>query len=343
MDLTVFDHFPEPVYFLRTGKLQYRNRAALALEPAWSEGEAAPAELSPEPDDEGAFSCTVDGKLFQAAVTRTDGGLLLVLRPTAGREKPLPAALAAQIRERLNSMQGAAQMLEVSIEEDAGEGAQPYLAMLRQGFYRLLRLAKHLELSKEETFTPEEGSVDLAELCRTTVYSASALAERAGVALRGETPGGAMVCAGDKALLEILLLELISNAIKAAGKGGEAGLRLSTDGHWAHITVWDNGPGMSQQEMAAVMQGAVPDGPPRPGAGLGLGLPIARRAAAAHGGTVLLENREGVGMRATAALPLQKPGKAPIRVPHPGPEEDFSLLLTILSDALPWQIFGPDI
>jgi signal transduction histidine kinase len=339
----MFDGFPEPVFYLRVGRIQYSNGAALALEPAWAAGAETPEALALEPDGDGVFSCALAGQAFQAAATHTDGGVLLVLRRAVGL--PESAALRgvpAQLRELIQNLQAAAQLLEATVADSGGEDARMQLAMLRQSLYRLLRLARHLELAQQAETPPQDRErplIDLAQLCRTTVYAAAKLAQQAGVSFQEEIPGGVLPCAGDAQLLEILLLELISNAIKAAGKGGQAGLRLSSTGKRAHITVWDSGAGMSQAELTALMDGASPDSLPKPGTGLRLGLPIARYAAAAHGGAVLLESQEGRGLRVTAALPLAKAGKGKLSTPRAPEDGGFSLPLVLLSDALPWTVF----
>lgn len=344
MNVTCFDHFPEPVFYIQDTTLRYSNAAALALEPDWTAGEAVPERLAVEPDEEGVFSCVLGGREFQAAATRTEDGLLLVLRnpvkaPAAGALSRLPV----QLRELLNSLQAAVQMLTPALKESENSGTGEYLAIVQQNFYRLLRLTRHLELADragQEDFTRvEKIPLDLAEICREMAYGARKLAEQAGVTLREDVPGGVIVSVGDRALLEIMLLELLSNALKAARKGGEAGIRLTTNGSRAQITVWDDGPGMSQADLTAMMDGDAPDSLPKPGTGLRLGLPIARYAAAAHGGTVLLESREGDGMRVTVSLPLQKASKGSLYTPQVRAEESFSPLLTILSDALPRQVF----
>lgn len=344
MDTALFDHFPEPVFYLHSGQVRYSNEAALALEPEWTAGTGIPGPLAVEPDEEGVFSCTLAGQEFQAAATRADGGLLLVLRrPVRAASSSALSALPIQLRELINNIQAATQMLTPVVEESGEERARLHLAMLQQSFYRLLRLTRHLELAEragQEDFSAvEKRAIDLAELCRTTAYGAAKLSEQMGVAFWEDVPGGILPCAGDQELLEIMLLELISNALKAAGKGGEAGIHLSSNGNRALITVWDNGPGMSQADLTAMTDGASPDSLPKPGTGLRLGLPIARYAAAAHGGAILLESREGQGLRVTASLPLQKPGKGKLHTPCPVAEEGFPLLLTLLSDALPWQAF----
>lgn len=344
MNTALFDHFPEPVFYLRAGQIQYSNKAALALEPRWTAGAGIPAALALEPDEEGLFSCTLAGREFQAAVTRTEGGLLLVLRcPVHAPSNSILTALPIQLRELINNIQAAAQMLAPIVAESGEENARLHLAMLQQSFYRLLRLTRHLEFAeraeREDFSGVEKQALDLAEFCRTTAYGAAKLAQQADIAFRTDIPDGMIPCMGDRDLLEIMLLELISNALKAAGKGGEAGVHMVSNGSRALITVWDNGPGMSQADLTAMMDGASPDSLPKPGTGLRLGLPIARYAAAAHGGAILLESREGQGLRITASLPLQKPGKGKLHTPHPAAEEGFPLLLTLLSDALPWQAF----
>lgn len=343
MQMTWFDRFPEPVFYIRDGRIQYSNEAAAALEPTWTAGTDVPLNLSMEPDEEGVFSCVLAGRTFQAAVTRTEEGLLLVLRPPV--EVPSVSALTAlpvQLRELINNIQAVTRLLAPLVEETGEEGAKLHLAVLNQSFYRLLRLARHLELADRmncENAVLQEQAVDLAELCREVTYGASKLAEHAGVTLQISVPGGMVPSMGDKQLLEVMLLELLSNAIKAAGKEGEAGIRLSSNASNVLITVWDNGPGMNQTELTAVTDGTSPDSLPKPGTGLRLGLPIARCIAAAHGGALLVESQEGKGLKVTASLPLRKPVKGGLHTPYVCAEEGFSPLLTLLSDSLPWQAF----
>ena len=340
MNVTCFDHFPEPVFYICGGTLQYSNAAALALEPGWTAGTAVPETLDLEPDGEGVFSCVLGGKAFQAAVTRTEEGRLLVLRnPVKAPEAGALHRLPVQLRELLNTLESAVLLLNRTLKEAETEN----LSVVQQSFYRLLRLTRHLELAdlagREDFSQVEKMPLDLAEICREMAYGARKLAEQTGVVLQEDIPAGVMISVGDRMLLEILLLELLSNAMKAARKEGEAGIRLTTNGSRAQITVWDNGPGMSQAEMTAMMDGDSPESLPKPGTGLRLGLPIARYAAAAHGGALLLESREGEGMRVTVSIPLQKAVKGGLYTPVIRAEESFSALLTILSDALPRQVF----
>ncbi len=344
MKLNHFDHFPEPVFYIQAGLIRYRNTVAGRLEPEWAEGTPVPEPLALEPDEEGVFSCRLGGREFQAAVIRDEDGLLLVLRnPVQATTVGIPIFLPAYIRTLLHGIRATAHQLAPVVEESGCDSAKRDLAALNQSFYRLLRLVRQLELARQaEENDPEEIAVqalDLAKICHDVCYGVAGVAQQAEVTLREEVPGGVMPTAGDRELLEIMLLELISNAMKAAGKGGEVGVRLASNGSRALITVWDNGPGMSQVDLTAMMDGDSPEHLPKPGTGLRLGLPIARYAAAAHEGAILLESPEGKGVRVTVSLPLKKPGKVKLRTPRIKPEESSSTLLTMLADSLPWTAF----
>ena len=183
------------------------------------------------------------------------------------------------------------------------------------------------------------GALDLSALCRDLAYSVNALTCQSGIVFQESTPPGMVLTVGNRAMLEQMLLELISNALKAAGPGGRAGLRLASTGSRAMITVWDNGPGATAADLTARMGRPIADRPPRPEEGLGLGLSLARHAAALHSGTILLESAPGEGLHATVSLPLRRPAKGMLNSPVKEPEGGYSPLLTGLADVLPWQAF----
>ena len=82
----------------------------------------------------------------------------------------------------------------------------------------------------------------------------------------------------------------------------------------------------------------------RPGS-LGLGLKIARRIAAAHGGAIVFQQQEGRGSRAIVSLPIRPPEPGEVlRTPTMGFDGSggFSDVLVELSGVLPYQAFRPE-
>src|SRR4029077_1456712 len=105
------------------------------------------------------------------------------------------------------------------------------------------------------------------------------------------------------------LYKLIDNAIKFLPPCGT--VEISADGKEdgsALISVRDGGPGLSQATLDECLKPLIQSdmGYGRSAEGLGLGLPIARAIASAHGGELMVETSPGEGMVAAIRLPGRK-------------------------------------
>jgi signal transduction histidine kinase len=96
-----------------------------------------------------------------------------------------------------------------------------------------------------------------------------------------EPPATDPVIPGDPGRLGHVIVNLLTNAVEAAGAGGqvEVTVELSTDGS-SIIEVWDSGPGPDGVVADRLFQPFVTG----KADGVGLGLFVARQAAEAHGG-----------------------------------------------------------
>ncbi|MGB3269764.1 MAG: ATP-binding protein [Rhodanobacter sp.] len=103
----------------------------------------------------------------------------------------------------------------------------------------------------------------------------------------------------DAAQIEQVLINLIKNAHEAGGADEEVTLSIHDGGSETRVEVADRGPGMSETVLA---QALLPFYSTKR-SGTGLGLALAREITEAHGGRVLLANREGGGLRVTLLLP----------------------------------------
>ena len=99
------------------------------------------------------------------------------------------------------------------------------------------------------------------------------------------------------------LSNVIDNAIHY---GGNARLFVRRDGGAAEIVVEDDGPGIPEDRIADALQPFVrlDTARARDTAGMGLGLPIVRKAVRLENGTLDLRNRPEGGLRVTIRLPL---------------------------------------
>jgi signal transduction histidine kinase len=104
-------------------------------------------------------------------------------------------------------------------------------------------------------------------------------------------------------LIKRALRNLIENALKY---GERARIRVVPEAGRALVEVDDDGPGIPPDEMERMFEAftRLEQSRSRDTGGSGLGLALARAIVEAHGGTLVLANRDGGGLRATMALPV---------------------------------------
>jgi signal transduction histidine kinase len=121
-----------------------------------------------------------------------------------------------------------------------------------------------------------------------------------------------VVVQGDADRLRQLVLILLDNAVRYSDPGSEVTVELQTPPGMTRLVVADSGIGIAPDELERVFErfhrgaGAAA----RDDIGSGLGLPLARAIARAHGGEVRLENRPDRGTVALVDLPAANPLQA---------------------------------
>jgi signal transduction histidine kinase len=108
---------------------------------------------------------------------------------------------------------------------------------------------------------------------------------------------------GDASALEHLFLNLLINAGQALAAGGRAHVEVCCANGQAIVRIVDTGMGIPGDQLASLGQ---PFRTTKP-YGTGLGVPIARRIALAHGGDLRVDSVLHAGTTATVQLPLATP------------------------------------
>ncbi len=339
---TIYDQYPEPVFYSEGRGILYENAAGQALNAA--------AALSLLTDQlrhgSGPERITLEGKAFWVTVTPLEGGQLLIFRPQSEeqlREQEAMGRLAEQVRSRLSTLTATTESLATALKkkEDYAEFQRP-LAVQLQSICQLLHLARQMELLHHDW--PSEypkRPLDLGLLCAQLTQEAADFADSCQVSFLYECKEDLVPVFGSEVLLERMLLALIANSVRAAGPDGRAGLRLTVRRDQAQIAIWDSGTGIPPQQLEQLFQLGSAQRLPNPGEGAKLGLFLAREIALYHGGALLSSNRQEAGAELLISLPLHQDGTLSFRSPPPAaPAESFSPTLIALSDALPWQVFA---
>ena len=169
-----------------------------------------------------------------------------------------------------------------------------------------------------ETGTGQDSAIELlnlGDLARETLAEVLPLYPGRAADVQLLAPDEVLVH-GHAALLASALRNLIDNALKFTRAGDRVEVRLSEHAGQALLQVDDQGAGVIEAERARVFDpffrsasgGGAAGGPIPHGAGLGL--PILRRVARAHGGDVELSTSALGGARFTLTLPLRSSAPA---------------------------------
>ncbi|MBD8530989.1 MULTISPECIES: PAS domain-containing sensor histidine kinase [unclassified Massilia] len=127
------------------------------------------------------------------------------------------------------------------------------------------------------------------------------LASQVTFRLDGDLPPEAALL--DQAQLEQALLNLLKNAHESGSAPEAVEMKVQRTQDLLRIEVLDRGSGMSE----AVLTNALVPFYSTKRSGTGLGLALAREIAEAHGGRILLSNRDGGGLAVTMILPALTP------------------------------------
>jgi two-component system sensor histidine kinase/response regulator len=125
-----------------------------------------------------------------------------------------------------------------------------------------------------------------------------------------DAPPAPMPLLVDTKRVEMILVNLIGNAIKYSPRGGEIRLEISKDTRTAAVAVTDAGIGIRAEDLPRLFTrfGRVVPAEYRQIPGTGLGLYMARELARKHGGDITAVSEAGAGSTFTLTLPLAASG-----------------------------------
>jgi len=228
------------------------------------------------------------------------------------------ADVAHELRTPVTSIEGFAQALSdgtASSPEDRAEAAE----FIRAEAARLRDLVRDLQQLTWLDLDPPVAAapMDLMEAGREAVARLTIDARAKGVSLH--PPEGRLKALADPELVETILANLITNAIRATPSGGFVHLHAASAPGQAGIAVSDTGIGIPPEHIPYIFDRLyrVQSGRQRPG-GSGLGLSIVRRLASLLAGRVTVKSVPGRGSTFTLWLPAPARTVAPPRRPRVG-------------------------
>ncbi len=194
------------------------------------------------------------------------------------------AGVAHELRNPLTSIKG---LVQVNLREAVERGLPAEdLAVIEHEIRRMERtLQTFLDFARPPQ--PDRRLLDLATVVDRVLALVGGRARKQRVSLRALRPNEPCRVEADQDQLQQLLLNLVLNALDAMPQGGviEVDLRPPRDGHVA-VHVRDTGPGVAPHILPRVFETFVSSKE----TGVGLGLPVSKRIAEDHGGSLSAYN-----------------------------------------------------
>jgi signal transduction histidine kinase len=154
----------------------------------------------------------------------------------------------------------------------------------------------------------------LGDIIESTIASFRALAEVNTIELVLESCDQQLMVEGHPSLLGRALDNLVENAIKYTSPGGQVTVSADCQQHEVIVSVADDGPGISEQDLPRVFEKFFRAREYQDHTGTGLGLTIVKSIVERHSGRVWAESQANQGSIFSIALPLvSEPVDQPLR------------------------------
>ena len=257
------------------------------------------------------------------------------------------SSVTTSIRTMLANFRMATERMETFTEAYDDENIKTCLRVLTHNYHQLRRLLLNMSVADADyrgDIPLATAVTDLEELCRSLT---EATADFVPAGIRLSFDGGVGDCRAevDRELIEQMLLNLLANSLQHVGKSGSVRVSVTArDGKFVVIGVNDNGEGIPMDVMPSMFERWTKGVDLNSVTGAGMGLSVVKAIAERHGGSVVVESREGKGTQVRVSLPSVCEG-ATLRFRNSETSYELSSLdpvLTYLSVWLPARYYGPE-
>jgi signal transduction histidine kinase len=217
----------------------------------------------------------------------------------------LVATVAHEFRTPLTSMRMAIHLCTEGAVGPLTDKQADLLFAAREDCDRLQTIVDELldaSRLQEGRPAPRKETVPAEALIKDALEAHTGEAETAKVELRSEVLPGIGDVVADPERIQIVLSNLLSNAIHHSPPGSEVAARAARSDGWVRFEIEDHGPGVAPEHQRAIFERFY-QAPGGKAGGAGLGLAIAKDIVDEHGGSIGVVSEPGKGARFWFRLP----------------------------------------
>jgi len=152
------------------------------------------------------------------------------------------------------------------------------------------------------------SNINIQEIISASVNKNQSAADKKKITIRSEFENSLPEIQADQSIVEEIIENLVSNALKFTHEGGEIILRARKESDKEMIIeIIDNGQGLSEEDIEkAFVRGAKLSPSPTDGEpGSGLGLRVVKKLVDGHNGRVMINSSPGKGSNFAFILPIE--------------------------------------
>lgn len=205
--------------------------------------------------------------------------------------------LAHDLRNPFNSLLGLSNLLVSERNQMDEEEVENCIHTINQVSLQTYNLLEDLLMwyKSQAGRLPFEPKVFYAgDVCREVMDNLKIIASAKSITIECNKPEKAALFA-DVNMFKTVVRNLITNSIKFTPENGKIGLDFSVDNEFATITVFDNGIGMDENQLAKIWDF---------NNNAGLGLVLCKEFTQKNGGTIRVESELGKGSRFSFTVPV---------------------------------------
>ena len=223
------------------------------------------------------------------------------------------ANVSHELRTPITNIRSYAETLEDVGEEMPPDNRAHFLQVILNESDRMVKIVQDLLMLSKfdagdndmrfENFDIANSTNNICEAIRLNV-------EKRDMRLSVEVPTSAVVCCGDRARIEQVIVNIITNAIRYTPDGGEISVKVGGSDHHVWVSVKDTGIGIPPEQLPHIFDRfyRVDRARSRALGGSGLGLSIAKEIVMKHGGEISIDSEPGKGTKVLIRLPREQSG-----------------------------------
>lgn len=220
--------------------------------------------------------------------------------------------MSHELRTPINVILSTIQLMSANIKKEGtnNEYNEKYLKIAKQNCFRLIRLVNNiLDITRIDSglYELRMSNYDIVEMIEKITLSVKDFVEYKGLKLKFSKSIGSRIIACDPEKIEMILLNLLSNATKYSEYKGTVTVRVESKNEKIIISVKDQGIGIPKENLEKIFERykQLDNSLIRNYEGYGIGLALVKTLVEMHDGTIYVRSTPGKGSKFIVELPIK--------------------------------------